>query len=71
MTQCEKIIDYCRTHGSITIREAFIDLHINSPTKRISEIRSSGLYRVEEVQIRHDDAVGCHYTRYYITPAEA
>lgn len=71
MTQCERIIDYCKTHGSITIREAFIDLKINSPTKRISEIKASGLYRVDKVRIEHDDAIGCHYDRFFITPLEA
>lgn len=46
-TQKAKILAYCEAHGSITIREAFTKLNINSPSKRISELRKSGAYRVE------------------------
>lgn len=38
MAQRQKIIAWCETYGSITNREAVINLGINSPTKRISEI---------------------------------
>lgn len=41
-TQKRKILDYCAEHGSITIREAFEKLCINSPSKRISELRRAG-----------------------------
>lgn len=41
-TQKRKILQYCAEHGSITVREAFENLNINSPTKRISELRASG-----------------------------
>lgn len=48
-TQKMQIVAYCKKHGSITIREAFTKLHINSPSKRISELRNSGKYEVSDI----------------------
>lgn len=70
-TQKAKILAYCAKHGSITVREAF-NLDINSPTKRISEIRKSGKYdvqTVEEVRIKAGGKV-VRYNRYFITAPE-
>lgn len=67
-TQRGKILAYCMEHGSITIRDAFEKLHINSPTKRISEIRLSGEFVVEsvdETRINNDGEVK-RYKRYFI-----
>lgn len=66
-TQRGKILAYCRKYGSITVREAFEILHINSPTKRISELRRSGydIHAVSEVRTNKDgDTV--RFLRYYI-----
>ena len=67
-TQRGKILAYCAEHGSITIRDAFEKLHINSPSKRISELRLSGIYdvkAVEESKVR-DDGDTVRYKRYFI-----
>lgn len=68
-TQRRKIFNYCMEHGSITNREAFVHLNINSPTARISEMRRSGLYEVKdqkEIRINSSgDAV--KYKRYFIS----
>lgn len=71
-TQRSKILAYCAEHGSITIREAFTELGINSPTKRISEMRKSGLYKVETIEERRTDLNGAtkRWTRYFITHME-
>ena len=68
MTQQQKILEYCDTHGCITVREAFEKLHINSPTKRISEIKKSGLYDVDTEEIRQTNSAGqkVKFTRYFI-----
>lgn len=68
MTQRQKILDYCETYGCITVREAFEKLHINSPTKRISEIKKSGLFDVQTEEIRQTNASGekVKFTRYTI-----
>lgn len=68
LTQQGKILMYCAKHGSITIREAFTELNINSPSKRISEMRNSGLYNVESVEESKTDADGNtkRWKRYFI-----
>lgn len=71
-TQRMKILEYCLIHGSITVREAFEELHINSPTKRISEMRRSGMYEVNTLEEKRTDANGVtkRWLRYYISPVE-
>ena len=67
-TQKMKILAYCERHGSITIREAFTKLNINSPSKRISEIRRSGRYNVESVDESRTNRAGgtTRWKRYFI-----
>ena len=67
-TQKAKILKHCADHGSITIREAFEKLHINSPSKRISEMRLSGAYTVEAVEETRSKQDGevVRYKRYFI-----
>jgi hypothetical protein len=67
-TQRNKILSYCEQHGSITVRDAFTKLNINSPTKRISEIRKSGQYDVRCVDESRTDADGntTRWKRYFI-----
>ena len=67
-TQRAKILAYCQEHGSVTIREAFEKLDINSPSKRISEMRHSPKYIVESVDEEKvkDDGEIVRYKRYYI-----
>ena len=68
-TQRTRILNYCVEHGSITIREAFERLSINSPSKRISEMRLSGSYDVKsEVESRIKESGDVvRYKRYFIT----
>lgn len=62
-TQKAKILQYCAEHGSITVRDAFEKLFINSPTKRISELRNSGCYEVTDIEEQRNDT---RYKRYFI-----
>lgn len=66
-TQKMKILDYCAEHGSITIRDAFEKLHMNSPSKRISELRKAG-YDVQTVNETRINSSGneVRYKRYFI-----
>lgn len=66
-TQRSKILAYCAEHGSITVREAFTKLGINSPTKRISEMKKSGEYKIEIVEEK-DSAK--RWNRYFISKIE-
>lgn len=67
-TQKAKILNYCMEHGSITIREAFTKLNINSPSKRISELRNSNFYSVESITESKTDEHGytTRWKRYFI-----
>lgn len=67
-TQRMKILNYCEQYGSITIREAFTKLNINSPSKRISEIRNSGAFVVKSIDESKTDADGntTRWKRYFI-----
>ncbi len=70
-TQKGKILGYCAEHGSITIREAFEKLHINSPSKRISELRRAG-FNVDSIMETRINADGdeVKFKRYFINHAD-
>ncbi len=70
-TQRAKILAFCKEHGSITVRDALM-LDINSPRKRISEMRQSG-YDVQTITESRtkDSGETVRYTRYFIKPLEA
>ena len=67
-TQQAKILAYCKQHGSITARDAFIKLDINSPRKVISDMRQDG-YDVQTLTERKEKENGetVRYTRYFIS----
>lgn len=71
-TQRGKILAYCAEHGSITIREACVKLHINSPTKRISELRHGGydVRSIDETRVKDNGEV-VRYKRYFIKEVAA
>lgn len=66
-TQKVKILNWCNEHGSITVRDAFVNLNINSPTKRISELRQAGygVKTVDEERVKDSGEI-VRYTRYFI-----
>ena len=72
VTQRKKILAYCAEHGSITIREAFTALNINSPSKRISEMRNSPDYIVGSIEESRPDTDGntVRWKRYFIKEAQ-
>lgn len=68
-TQWGKILAYCEKHGSITVREAAVKLNINSPTKRISEMRNSPWYVVNDITeyvYTAEGKVKTKFKRYFI-----
>lgn len=66
-TQRSKILAYFRDHGSMTVRDAFEKLFINSPTKRISELRRMGydIVGIEEVR-ENKNGKTVRHRRYYL-----
>ena len=67
-TQRAKILAYCKENGSITVRDACVKLDINSPTKRISEMRNSPDYEVQTIEETRVNESGntVRYNRYFI-----
>lgn len=66
-TQKHKILQYCAENGSITVRDAVVKLNINSPTKRISELRRAG-YNVQtfDEEKTKEDGTTVRFRRYFI-----
>ena len=67
MTQCEKIIEYMDTFGSITTYEAFIDLGIARLASRICDLKKEGWPIVSETVTttnRYGEKI--HYAKYKI-----
>jgi hypothetical protein len=64
MTQNEMIIHHMRRTGSITQREALIDYSVQSLTKRISELRTSGFKIISEKRLH--PTTGQRYVRYVL-----
>lgn len=65
MTQCERIIQYIETFGSITTREAFNDLDIARLASRIHDLTREG-YVFDRDTVKSKNRFGkvTHYTRY-------
>lgn len=42
VTQKDKILSYLKKNGTMTVRDAIFDLNINSPAKRVQELREMG-----------------------------
>lgn len=66
-SQKARILAYCAEKGSITVRDAFTKLNINSPTKRISELRQAGydVQTIDEVRVK-DNGETVRFKRYFI-----
>lgn len=58
ITQRDKILSYLKQNGTMTVRDAIFDLDINSPAKRVQELREMGY------DIRTDWIVADNGTRY-------
>ena len=67
-TQHSKIMNHLRTTKGITVREAMIEYHISSLTKRIHELRELG-YDILSTVKRHP-VTGQRYTRYTLLSEE-
>ena len=72
MDNIAKVLSYCKKHGSITVRQAAVELEINSPTKVISNMRHSDKYIVtEEDEVRvNKEGQTKRYKRYYSEEVE-
>lgn len=62
MTQKDKILNYLNKSGTITVKEAMIELGIGSLTKRISELRLDGYDIVKRIKVH--PVTGAQYASY-------
>ena len=67
MTQCERIIEYIETFGSISPLEAFRDLGITKLATRISEMRKTGMeFEQEYIKCKNRFGENVYFMRYYL-----
>lgn len=66
ISQQQKILFLLESQGSATVREIFIKLNINSPTKRLSELRQQGLIREEPDFTINNEGRKVWFKRYYL-----
>ena len=65
--QTEKILDYMRTHGSITPLEAMIDLNCMRLASRISDLKKEGyVIRSEMASYTRSDGTKSHFKKYSV-----
>ena len=66
ITQEQKILFLLESQGSATVREIFIKLNINSPTKILSNLRKMGLIREESDFSINSEGRKVWFKRYYL-----
>ena len=65
--QTEKILDYMRTHGSITPLEAMIELNCMRLASRISDLKKEGhVIRSEMSSYTRSDGTKSHFKKYSV-----
>ena len=66
-TQCEKIVEYMKKHGSITQLDAFLDIGCWRLASRICDLRKQG-YNIKRdmITVKNRDKEDVQVARYYI-----
>lgn len=64
--QGKMVLDYLEANPGATIRDLFINLEINSPAKRISELRKLGLIITEKDERINKRGQKKRFCRYYL-----
>ena len=64
--QRSKILDLIHDRGSVTVRDIFTELDINSPTKRLSELRKMGVINEAWDFKLHEDGTKVRFKRYML-----
>ena len=60
------ILELMHIRGSVTVRDIFTELNINSPTKRLSELRKMGVIREDWDFKLHEDGRKVRFKRYML-----
>ena len=71
MTQEQRVLNYIREHGSITVLQAFSDLKITQLGTRIYNLRAQG-YDIETTDEKYKNAQGqtIRWAKYILHEAE-
>lgn len=65
MTQKEKILQYLKEHGTITTREAFVNLGVTRLASRIWDLRNDGYNIIREmISVKNRDGDKCAVAQY-------
>ena len=65
MTQKEKILQYLKDHGTITTREAFLNIGVTRLASRIWDLRNDGYNIIREmVKVKNRDGETCTVAQY-------
>ena len=65
MTQEQRMLEYMKTHKTITNREAVVNLGIGSPTKTISNLARTGVtIRREWITGKNRYGESCRFVQY-------
>lgn len=65
MTQKEKILQYLKEHGTITTREAFVNLGVTRLASRIWDLRNDGYNIIREmISVKNRDGEKCTVAQY-------
>ena len=70
MTQCELIMDYIKSNGSITSMEAFSKLGVTRLSARIFDLRKAGENIVQERRYYRSNGRTKHYDIFTLGEAE-
>ena len=72
MKQCDMIIDYINQHGSISNREAMLELGIGRLASRIYDLKQDG-YDIVSKTVKEKNRAGewKHFARYSIAREES
>lgn len=71
MTQCEQVLNYMRTHGNITARDAVNYLDIYRLSARIADLKADGyLIKSESVRKKNGKGEWKHYASYSLVEGD-
>lgn len=71
ISQCEKIVEYMKKHGSITQIEAFVDIGCFRLASRINDLKRQGYaIRREMITVKNRDKEDVQVAKYSLVEVE-
>lgn len=66
MSECEKIIDYMRCHGSITKMEAYENRITTTLAQRVADLKHKKGYNIGSVMVKPANPSKSSYSKYFL-----